>query len=137
MKKGDCMKAQVAIDLLIASVILFIIFLSVFGLYADRFQAAIETRQRLSASRVAELVAWNANTVLQSVNGTKTIVRLPSMLATGDSYSIRAVSRRIEVEWHNKTEARPLLTSLVSGAGALAPGKNVSITNVDGGIVFG
>jgi len=131
------MKAQVAIDLLIASVILFIIFLSVFGLYADRFQTAAETRQRLSAARIAELVAWNANAVLQSMNGTRTVIRLPSALATGDNYSIQVLARRINVLWQNKTESRPLLTTAVSGAGALSPGKNVSITNAEGGIVFG
>lgn len=123
-------------DLLIASIILFLVFLSVFSFYSLQFQASEETKQRASASRIAELIAWNANGILQSMNGTTTVIRIPPLLATGDNYSILFVTRQVIVSWKNKSESRPLLTRAVSGAGAAAPGKNVSITNADGGIAF-
>ena len=124
-------------DLLIASIILFLAFLAVLAIYSDKSRATADAEQRLSASRVAELVAWNANTLIQCVNGTKTTIFLPAVLATGENYSIAVVGRRVQVAWKNQSEARPLLTSSVSGAAALAPGRNVSITNDNGGILFG
>jgi hypothetical protein len=137
------MKGQIGYDLLVIVVFILFVFLIFFEIYILENNRIRILEGRLSAKRVANLVARGVNEVMQ-VNGTTLQVTLPETLDTGDSYflSIKSVGRRVDVFWpvssNNASLSIPLLTSNITevditktvGSGVTV----VNISNMNGAI---
>jgi hypothetical protein len=137
-------RGQLSMDFLVIVIFAFIVFLSMFQIYADQTNYASITEGRVSALRVGSIIARTINEVLKA-NGTSALAVIPGSLDTSDTYfvSINGPGRRVDIFWPisstNKSLGVPILTSNMTGLSSLSKtaGSNQSIlniTNINGAI---
>lgn len=129
------MRAQLALDWLLMLGLVLIIFLALLSVYLDKRDYYRETNSKLASLAAAQRFAWVFDSVLAAGNGTSYNLTLPHTLDTGETYSIRLVSNRIEII--SRVNASYPLASSATGTTTFFPNATIQLTNVNGGILIG
>jgi len=128
------MRAQATLEFLILAALLLIMFLALLQVYFTRLNAGQDFQERLGAQRLVDDAGRHIDRVLQSGNSSRIQFQLPTLLPTGQAYTLVRIGRRLEIAWESKTVNSLLLTQAVSGS--FTPGTLYNITNNNGGILI-
>ncbi|MBS3134669.1 hypothetical protein J4214_05555 [Candidatus Woesearchaeota archaeon] len=126
-------KGQVSVEMIIVTVIVFVIFLYVFGIFNDNIRDINGKRLEFKAKEIGDDVANGINSAYLSGDGSKLNILLPNRINSKD-YNVKILPNihLVEVKMQEFLYTAPIITSDINNT--VIQNKELRLSNLNGKI---
>ncbi|MEM4755617.1 MAG: hypothetical protein QW594_00610 [Candidatus Woesearchaeota archaeon] len=130
-------KAQVTVELMIITSLVFIIFIGIALVINEKNTQVMEYKRFLSAKDIADKAAFTINDVAIAGFGASNYYYIPSSLADGTPFTLTIIPKQrvLVISWQDQRYAAALVTANIGGTLTLSEGR-MQVTNRVGKLII-